>query len=64
MWAVFAHLWTEAPPPWAYVESVLRRRVYYCTPEEFERIPPVTILQDLEFLRIEEQVRRAADRNR
>jgi hypothetical protein len=53
---VFSHLWTESPPPWPYVESFMRRKVYHCTPEEFERIPAQVLLQDLEFIRIENKV--------
>jgi len=34
---VLAHLWTGAPAPLEYIELILCRDVYHCTPSELEK---------------------------
>lgn len=48
-----AHLWTDYPPPLPYVQLVLCRDVYHCTPEDLERIPWNVIQEHLVCLEME-----------
>lgn len=54
-----AHLWTKKPPPWEYVELVLCRDVYHCTPSQLRRENALDIIQTLAMLSIEAQVEQA-----
>lgn len=56
-----AHLWTKGPCPPEYLELILCRDVYHCTPQALRQIPLEDILVALTCLRIEADVR-AADR--
>lgn len=47
------HLWVHRPAPWKYVELVLCRDVYHCTPVELDQVPLVTILEHLAMMRVE-----------
>lgn len=50
-------LWLRQPPPPEYLELLLCRDVYHCTPVELATIPLQTILTHLACLDAEAQVR-------
>ncbi len=52
------HLWTKGPPPWEYIELVLCRDVYHCTPVELSHIPAEIVMRHLAVLGIEGEVNR------
>ena len=49
-------MWAGGPAPWEYVELVLCRDVYHCTPVELERVPADVVLRHLAVLGIEADV--------
>lgn len=53
------HLWTKGPCPPEYLELILCRDVYHCTPHVLRQIPLEDILTHLTCLRIEAEVRAA-----
>lgn len=55
------HLWAGGPVPWEYVEYILCRHVYHCTPPVLRAMDPIDILNTLTILDAEADVR-AADR--
>lgn len=54
-----AHLWTKGPCPPEYLELILCRDVYHCTPQALRLIPLEDILTTLTCLRVEAEVRAA-----
>jgi hypothetical protein len=50
---VTEHLYTKKPPPWEYVELMLCRDVYHCTPPELDAVPWHRIKAHLDCLSIE-----------
>lgn len=50
-------LWLRQPPPPEYLELLLCRDVYHCTPAELATIPLRTIMTHLACLDAEAQVR-------
>ena len=55
-----AHLWTNGPAPWEYIEYILCRHVYHCTPQVLRAMPPEDILTALTILGVEADVRKTA----
>lgn len=51
-----AHLWSNAPPPWEYVELVLCRDVYHCTPSQLRKENAEDVFAHLEMIGMENQV--------
>jgi hypothetical protein len=51
-----AHLWCDAPAPAEYLELVLCRDVYHCTPQELAQIPMSKLLRHLTMLSAEAKV--------
>ena len=51
-------MWAKGPQPWAYMELVLCRDVYHCTPVELARVPLTTLTAHLTCLDVEAEVRR------
>jgi hypothetical protein len=60
---VAAHLWTDAPAPWEYVELVLCRDVFHCLPSQLRQENAQDIFGVLAMLEIEAQVREARSRD-
>lgn len=56
------HLWTDGPPPLPYIQLVLCRDVYHCTPRELARIPWEVIQEHMICLDMEAKVSRARAR--
>lgn len=56
---LYGHLWTSAPAPWQYIELILCRDIYHCTPVELGKVPYDTITAHLEMMEIEAEVRAA-----
>lgn len=51
-----AHLWTGAPAPPDWIELILCRDVYHCTPVELRSVPTSKILRHLTMLGVEAEV--------
>lgn len=47
----------DHPAPWEYVQLILCRDVYHCTPNALEEIPAATVLSHLTLIEVEAQVR-------
>lgn len=47
----------DHPAPWAYVELILCRDVYHCTPVDLAGIPADTVIAHLTLLEVEATVR-------
>lgn len=54
---MWAHLWTKGPCPPEYLELILCRDVYHCTPDTLRSISGVDILTTLTMLKVEGKVR-------
>lgn len=57
-----AHLWAggpKNPPPWQYVELVLCRDVYHCTPAELDAQDFLRVREHLICLAVENEVYQA-----
>lgn len=50
-------MWTKGPAPWEYVEYILYRYVFHCTPVQLRALPPEDILVALTILGVEADVR-------
>ncbi len=50
--------------PWEYVELVLCRDIYHCTPGELDKQDPIRVLRHLEALSGEAKVRKLQRRSR
>jgi hypothetical protein len=53
-----AHLWTGGPLPARYLRYVACAHLYHCMPDEADRIPLVTIMEDLAIRNVEIQLGR------
>jgi hypothetical protein len=47
----------QGPAPWEYIEYLLCRHVWHCTPAELRQQSAEDILNALSFVRVEGQVR-------
>ncbi len=56
------HLWTGQPPPWEYIELILCRDVYHCTPSQLREEDFSDIMATLAMLSAENQVREARNK--
>lgn len=61
---MWAHLWTKGPQPWAYMELILCRDVYHCTPAELAQVPLATILDHLACMDVEAKVKQRRAKKR
>lgn len=57
------HLWTAAPPPPEYVDLLLCRDVYHCTPAELDAQDAGRILAHLVCLEMEGKARAQREKN-
>jgi hypothetical protein len=55
---MWKHLWARGVQPWPYMELVLCRDIYHCTPTELAQQPLTTIAAHLTCLDVEAAVRR------
>jgi hypothetical protein len=55
---MLAYLKTDGPMPGEYLELMLCRDVYHCTPMELANVPLTTIMRHLTCLRQEARIRR------
>lgn len=60
---MFAHLWTNKPAPWAYVELRLCRELR-CTPSVLRQERAEDILNILTMLDVEARVQKARNGNK
>jgi len=60
---LYAHLWTNAPAPPEYVDFILRRDIYHCTPSQLRAEKASDVLADLTCLEIETRVANARNRS-
>lgn len=58
-----ACLWLGRPAPPEYIDLILKRDVYHCTPSELDAQDAEAILQDLVILETEGKVNRTIARN-
>lgn len=61
---VLQHLWTGGPAPWPYIELILCRDVYACTPSELEQQDPRKILEHLLLIGEENRVNKIKQQRR
>ena len=54
---MISHLWAMGSPPIEYVELVLCRDVYHCSPVDLAKVPYTTVAKHLVCLGIEAEVR-------
>lgn len=53
---VMEHLWTGGPLPARYLQYVACAHLYHCTPDEAERVPLATVLEDYACLQAERRL--------
>ena len=53
-----SHLVADAPAPWEYVELIMCRDVYHCTPPELKNVPLEKIFKHLACMQEEAKHRR------
>ena len=57
-----AHLWTGATAPVEYIEFILCRDVYHCTPSQLRQERTTDLLMHIHILSVESEVKRLRGR--
>jgi hypothetical protein len=57
------HLWTDGPPPPEYVDLILCRDVYHCTPAELDEQEAARVQAHMLCLEMEVKVAKQREKN-